>query len=201
MKLFRLIPSVVVLALPLDAPASFHLMHITEVYSNADGTKQFIEVEAESAGQTQLSATRFVVQNADGTITTVAFDITTNLPTIDADEHFLAATAAAQAELGFTADYTIPANSIILTNGRIRFQDDSGSTIVDALAYGNFTGSNAGFGTPAPALPTTGGLSLTRTADTGGNSADFSAQPNSPTNNAGQTGTLGASSTTDWFLY
>lgn len=200
MRIMRFAAVAALVVSPVVASASFHLMHVTEVFTNADGTKQFIELEAESDGQTQLSLSQFASQSADGSAITVVYNITTNLPALNENEKWLVATAAAQSELGFTADYTIPDNSIILANGRIRFQDDGGN-IVDALAYGAYTGSNVGFGSPAAALPSDGVSSLTRTADTGGNSADFSAQPNSPTNNAGQTGSIGSAAVSDWTMY
>ncbi len=187
---------------PSALQASFHLVHITEIYSNADGTIQFIELEAEFTGQTQLQLAEIIAFNADGSANTTVININSALPTFDQPgDHCLLATASAQTAMGFAADYTIPNNSILLTASRIRFQQDGGALVVDAVAYGSYTGSNTGFGTPAAALPTDGILSLSRTADTGDNSTDFTAQTNSPTNSLGQTTSLGSAGVSEWDLY
>lgn len=202
MNRIRFAAAAAALLFPFAASASFHLVHITEVYSNADGTVQFIELESEASNQNLLSQAELIAFSANGATQTTILNITTNLASFNAGQHALFATAAAQSALGFSADYTIPANSIILTNGRVKFQQDGGSGLVpDAVAYGAYTGSNTGFGTPAPALPTDGVMSLTRTADLGTNNTDFTAQTNSPTNSAGQTGSLGGSAVGDWDLY
>ena len=62
----------------------------------------------------------------------------------------------------------------------------------DCVAYGNFTGSNAGYGSPAAALPITGNSSLKRagSTDTNNNASDFSLSAPAPRNNAGASGTV-----------
>lgn len=199
----KLLILVAALAAPLAASATFHIIHIEEVYSNADGTIQFVELQADSGGQTELSLAEVVVQNATGTTTTPIFDFTADFPALDNGETVLLATPAAQAALGFTADFTIPANSLPLGSGRVIFrQDNASSGFVDAVAYGSFTGSNTGYGTPAAALPSDGTNSLTHTAFTGNNSTTYSAAANTPRRNDGTTGSLSPTSDVEnWAMY
>ncbi|MBI5154345.1 hypothetical protein HZA57_03825 [Candidatus Poribacteria bacterium] len=191
-----------ILILPLSAAASFHLIHIEEVYTNSDGTIQFVELQCDAAGQTQLQNVEVVSQNADGTVTSPVFDFTSAFPALDLNlETVLLATSGAQTALGFSADFTIPDGSIPHPDGRVIFRSD-GSTIWDAVAYGNFTGSNTGFGTPAAALPTDGDNSLQQVAATGNNSTSYAVGTNDPKRNDGTTGTLmGSSAVEDWMLY
>jgi len=173
------------------ARATFHLIHITEVFSNADGTVQYVELQALANGQTQLQEARIDAFNANGLILTLVFDFTTSFPQLNVGETVLIATPGFEAAVGFAPDFVMPANSLISRpDGRVRFRADSGF-IVDAVAYGNYTGSNAGFGSPAPALPTDGCHSLTRTSAGTNNAANFTnTLLGTPMRNDGTTVTL-----------
>lgn len=173
-------------------PATSLLVMVNEIYSNGDGTKQFIELIALSEGQTNFAPTHIEAINSDGTDTTMVYDWTTSFPQLGNNETVLLATAAVQAELGFNVDRIIPSNSIYLVDGKIVFDQDIGAAI-DAVAYGAYSGDNTGFGTPAPSLPTNGIQSLTRirySFVTPNNSTDFTHAVNSPKRNDGATGTL-----------
>src|SRR4051812_12255156 len=49
--LMRILTAILFAALALPAQATFHLWYINEIYSNADGTVQFIELKAAASGQ------------------------------------------------------------------------------------------------------------------------------------------------------
>lgn len=173
-------------------PATSLLVMVNEIYSNGDGTKQFIELIALSEGQTNFAPTHIEAINADATDTTMVYDWTTSFPQLGNNETVLLATSAAQSELGFNVDRIIPNNSIFLVDGKITFDQDIGP-VIDAVAYGAFTGDNTGFGTPAPSLPNNGIQSLTRirySFVTPNNSTDFVYAINSPKRNDGATGSL-----------
>lgn len=178
---------------PLRAdPETSLLIMVNEFYSNADGTKQFVELIALSTGQTNLAPTHLESINADGTDTTLIFDFTTSFPQLGNNETILFATAGVVAELGFNADHVIANNSLSLVDGKVVFDQDVGAE-VDAVAYGAYSGDNAGFGTPALPLPTTGIQSLTRirySFVTPNNSTDFAYAVNSPKRNDGASGSL-----------
>ncbi|HWO56507.1 MAG TPA: tandem-95 repeat protein [bacterium] len=173
-------------------PETSLLIMINEVYTNSDGTKQFIELIALSEGQTNLAPTHVEAISGTAAETTMVHDFATSFPQLNNNETILLATAAVVSELGFNADRVIPDNAISLVDGRIVFDEDVGS-IIDAVAYGAYTGNNTGFGAPAPALPTSGSLSLTRirySFVTPNNSTDFVWAVNSPKRNDGASGTL-----------
>ncbi len=177
-----------------SSPATFHLIVVNEVYTNADGTRQYVELMARSSLQTNLAPTRVNALEATGTIATLVFDFTASFPLLDNNETILLATQGVADDLGFSPDFLIPSNTISLTDGRVAFaQDPPVNTIVDAVAYGAYTGDNSGYGSPAAALPSDGSQSLNRIVYnlvTKNNATDFALQVNSPTRNDGMTGTL-----------
>lgn len=174
-------------------PSTFHLIMVSEVFTNSDGTLQFVELQAIANFQTNLAPTRVNAKNASGASTNLVFDFTSSFPALDNNETILLATQGVADILGFTPDFIIPSGTISLHNGRIEFGTDLGG-VVDAVAYGNYTGSNTGFGLPAAPLPCDGFLSLTRVTFndlTRNNAADFVVMANSPTKNDGTTGFVG----------
>src|SRR4029453_10736045 len=101
-------------AAPRPAAAFGHLWEISEVYSNADGTLQFVEFVSDVTNENLLSL-MFLrsVENAQ------EFHFPSNLPGNTLNRHFLAATAAFAAQPGaVTPDYVIP-------DGFIRIQGDT----------------------------------------------------------------------------
>jgi hypothetical protein len=173
------------------ALASFHIIDIAEVYSNADGSVQFVELIAGFDFQTALAQTRIVAHNADGSVSTIVLDLSTNFLALDDGETVLIATASFQAVAGFAPDYIIPACArVSFPDGRVIFQNDAGTQRVDSVAFGAYTGVNTGFGTPAVALPADGVNSLTRVGNSGNNSLDFGARAATPKRNDGTTVTF-----------
>ena len=91
-----------------------------------------------------------------------------------------------------------------MTDGRVVFSKDSGVCLavgqctgplipnceIDAVAYGAFTGSNGAYGSPAPALPSDGCMSLTRMSPSNCNSIAFGVALASPTRTDGTTGSV-----------
>lgn len=171
------------------ALATFHLIRVNEVFSNASGTLQFVELIAISDFQTNLAPTRVVAANADSSLANLVFDFVTSFPLLDNGETILLATAGFQAAAGFAPDFVIPDGRIFGTNGRVAFDQDLGPD-VDALAYGTYSGPNTGFGSPAAPLPGDGFHSLTRVAFTNNNAADFAVADNSPRRNDGTNGQI-----------
>jgi hypothetical protein len=153
--------------------AAFHLWQIDQVYTNSSGTLQFIEMHdpTTTGGQNFVGGQQIQVSNVGGTQTNT-FTIpsgastgnTTNpLPGSTANHELLFATAGVHAAGGPAPDYIIPNNFLFAAGGAI-----------------SFFGSNGGSYT---ALPTDGTLSRTWN---GGNAV------NTPTNFAGQSGTVAA---------
>jgi hypothetical protein len=198
--LLATVAAAIAFALAAPADAAFHIINVSEVYTNAQGDVQFIELKALSNFQTQLQSTRVVAYNADSTVQNVVLDFTAVFAALDNNETVLLATAAFQDTAGFAPDFVIPDSLIFVPNGRIGFNRDPavpGAVVIDGVAYGAYTGANVGYGTPASALPTNGDHSLTRVVfgiSNRNNSTDWQYLPNTPKRNDGMTTTIHAPS-------
>ena len=149
------------LLLSTRAIALFHFVDIVEIYSNADGTIQFIEMKMTSNSQNLLAGHDFT-SNAK------TFAIPTNLSgTATLNKNWLMATSGFAALPGaVTPDYLIPDN----------FFSFSGDTLT--LVDGVNLNSSVTFGLND--LPIDGVLFM---------NASFATAANTPTNFAGETGT------------
>lgn len=139
------------LGLSVPAHATFHFYKIDQIYSNADGSVQFINFfDSFFNDQDDLftSQAKLTVEQG-GTTHTYLFP--NNLPSIKtANTHFLVATAGYAATPGtVTADYIVPNNFLFTDGGTITFFSDFTGEFGDQLTYG--------------ALPSDGTHSITRT--------------------------------------
>jgi len=140
---------------------SFHIFHVSEAYSNADGTVQFIEFHGEADGQNLWAGHTLTVTKAGNP--THTFNFLTNLPNGQTNgKSVLVATQAFADLTGITPNYIIPSNFLYTTGTQsINFPG------MDDLS--NFI------------LPTDGEHSIGEDGDT---------EVNSPRNFAGVTGTI-----------
>jgi|SRR5262245_35393963 len=163
---------------PRPAAAFGHLWDISEIYSNADGTVQFIEMASDVAGENSLSQL-FLRSTGTGQ----EFHFPNDLAGSTMNRHLLVATAGFASQPGaVTPDYVMP-------DGFIRVQGDT-------LSFWSEGGGAPPYGTPpvqwdtytfgAGALPTDGTSSIQRDHGT------ITTGTNSPTNFAGQSGSLTA---------
>jgi hypothetical protein len=155
-----------------QAPAAFHLWSIQQIYSNADGTLQYIELgdvppyDTPPFGGFQNFINGMSITASNGTSSNV-FTIPGGplpLSTNTLGHMLLFSTAAVQGAGGPAPDYILPDNFLFSGGGSITFFGANGG------AYG--------------AIPTDGSLAY--------NWTNNSTLLNSPTNFAGQTGTIGA---------
>ncbi len=167
--------SIYVVILTLAAPpalAGSHLWRINEVFSSADGSVQFIEMK-ECCGannETGLSG-KWIRSDTTGN----QFNFPGNLPCCTANRHLLLATAAFAALPGApTPDYIISENFLDLD--------------ADLLTYWMYGAAAFPFGSGE--LPTDGTHSLVCTAGGGGGCTTTASEVNSPTNFAGETGSV-----------
>ena len=91
--------------------ASFHLWDITEVYSNSDGSQQFVEMFSPSNGEQFISGHSLNSNNS-------SYEFLTNTPSGTAGKFLLIATGPIA---GVNPDYVIPANFFSLTNDHVNF--------------------------------------------------------------------------------
>ena len=179
---------------PQAVRATFHEIDVNEVYTNADGSIQYVELISRAPLQTNLGPVRIVARNADGTQPTIVFDFTATFSgSLNNGDTLLIATPGFQPVAGFSPDFVMPANSLIsFPSGRVLYETDDGFFTVDALAYGDYTADNTGFGQSAVALPCDGMHSLTRVFSSTplNNAVDFAVRVNSPRRNDGMHATL-----------
>jgi hypothetical protein len=153
--------------------ADFHKWDINELFSNADGSIQFIELFTPADGQELLNTGPDVAQlsSTDGLTTHLMASFPNDLPSdLTADKFFLIATTGFAGLTGaVTPDYTMPDGFLFIDGGTVVFAD-----MFDPL-------STVSYGT----LPIDGILSLNADGSTTGT--------NSPTNFAGATGSIVAS--------
>lgn len=160
------------LALVGVARAGSHLWEINEIFSNYDGTIQFIELKEPTGASFEVNlAGHELISVSTGNM----FVIPVNLTPPTANKHLLFGTPAFAALPGApTPNYIIPAG----------FFNQNGDTIdwEPTLNYDTFT-----FG---PGQLPIDGVNAIRITDY--NSDTFVTEANTPTNYAGQTGTINA---------
>ena len=157
--------ALVLLLAPLSASARFHLWQITEVYSNADGSVQFIEAEVVNPTDNEnLTAGKHL------TSSTTDYTIPSDLTTTTVTHYLLFATPAFASQPGCTSvtpDFTLAGPN---------FMSTVGADLINFANVNNFSYTGG-------ELPTDGVNSLNEPY----NSNVRSTAANSPTNYAGQT--------------
>lgn len=163
-KFVKEIVGTLIMGMSLQASANFHLWDINELYSNADGSVQFIEFFTTSNGQEFLNSGGATLTSTDsGATQTHLFSFPSDLPGATANKFFLVGTAGlASAPGGVTPDYVVPDGFLFNAGGTLDFGPGA-----DVLTYA--------------ALPAGGILSMNRDGTSG---------VNSPTNFNGQTGSI-----------
>jgi serralysin len=151
------------------ASAAFHLWKIDEVYSNASGSVQFIELSASNNGSQQFVQNETLKSNAN------SFTLPANLPSDTTNKFFILATPGYFALGGSvpTADYNLGVNNFFSVTG-------------DTL---NYAGGINTLTFTAGQLPTDGVNALERVYNPP-TPTTFTTATNSPTNFAGVTGSI-----------
>src|SRR6266566_5843447 len=124
----RVVKFLVVVAMVLGASggvgASFHLWQLSELYSNADGTVQFIELTALAGGQ-QFVMGHTITCTMGGS--THSFTFTSNLPGDSAGKTILIGTAAVAGLSSVTPDFVVPDGFLFTTNGMLNWAEGADS--------------------------------------------------------------------------
>lgn len=132
------------------ALATFHLYQVDQIYSNADGSVQFIDFFDQFFNEQdgQFSSQGKLTVEQGGTTHTFLFP--NDLPSaLTANTHFLVATAGYTLIPGtVAADFIVPNDFLFTGGGTIRYFSDFTGEVGDQLTYG--------------ALPTDGIHSITR---------------------------------------
>ncbi len=200
----RALPKLAALAITLfaaQANAAFHLMKVVEVFggTQAAPNAQYVVIQMYSGGQNQVGGHGISVFGPTGTLIQT-FSFAGSVAVGTNQSKILIATPAAATFFNLTADLTMPNGSIPIAGGKVCFD----ASPEDCLAWGNYSGSLTGIGTP---FNVAGGLVLSKAAtrrlnvfgsptvleandDTDNCSTDFLAQVPTPRNNAGINGTI-----------
>lgn len=121
----RLLARIAVIAwfIIVQAPAfaAFHLWQINEVYSNASGTVQYVQLTSAFGGQQFLAGHGIVASRSGQPSHTFMFN--TNLPGDTANKKFLIATQSFAALNIVQPDYVVPDNFLYAAGGSINFAD------------------------------------------------------------------------------
>ena len=166
--------------------AGFHLMRIDEVMAGANGDSriQFVELQMISSGQRFVGGRTIHFYDATGS-ETGSFTFPDNVSNAATGSSILVGTSEFAAVSTVTPDFTM-SPGIMSPSGRVCFQT------VDCVAYGDFSGDNGSYGSPATALPLEGLLSLKRgrTATPKSNATDYALGAPAPRNNSGTSGVI-----------
>jgi hypothetical protein len=160
-----LLAAFALLLVPLSASATFHLWQITELYSNANGSVQFVELEVVNPFDNENQTAGKILSSSS-----TPYTIPSNLPATTATHYLLFATPAFASQPGCTnvaPDFTLAGPNFMSTVG------------ADLI---NFANVNS-FSYTGGELPTNGVKSLNEPF----NSNVRTTADNSPTNFAGQT--------------
>ena len=147
------------------ARATFHLWQLNEIYSNADGTVQFIELYTGASGQQFIGGQTITSSGSASfgyTPPTNSYTFPSDLPGDTTGRFFLIGTTGFAALGLVTPDYIVPNGFLFTSTGSVNYAN------VDSVSW--------------TALPTDGVMSINR----------FGTQAvNSPTNFAGATASVG----------
>ena len=172
---------VVLLAALTRAEATFHFMVIEEVYpgSFAHPDAQYVVLRSTFSLQNLLTGHEIATFDPAGNPLADFGVFDHNSPNNANLAHYIMATQAAVDLFKFTATQIVD-GSLPFPDGRLcwafQFTD-----YVDCVAYGNFTGSNSTWGTPATALVRQKALKRIRTLTPHNNSIDYTLGAPNPT--------------------
>jgi len=155
MKSINIRAALVVSALALAAPAAhaaFHLFRIDQVYSNADGSVQYVVMKESSGtnGENIWAGNDISTTSTAGVRKTFRFP--GNIPANTASRSVLIATAGFAALGVVTPDYTVPDRFIPTDGGSMQYASGIDQIALPALPTDGVTAINRN-GVPIPAIP------------------------------------------------
>jgi len=185
---------------PRPALANFHLMKLVEVFPGtaAAPQAQYVVLQMYSGGQTVVGGHSIIVFDAaDTAIPGGTFTFSGSVANGASQAKILIATSSAVTFFGVSANLSMTTAVIPAAGGKVCFDS------IDCVAWGNYSGSPTGVGTPFNA--TGGGLrpgraiirrldiaggttTLEGIDDTGDSANDFVSGAPAPRNNANQNG-------------
>jgi len=120
----------------LPVHATFHLWTMNELYSNADGSVQYLELTALAGGQEFLQGHTVVASGGGGQRT---FTFPSNLPSDSANRRMLIGTQGFAALNIVTPDYVVPNGFFTVSGGQITFAEGFDLWTYGPLPSGNLS--------------------------------------------------------------
>ena len=108
------------LLFPLAALASHHSFYSHDLYSNADGTVQYVELISDADGHGVVSCCNVVATNTATGVTRIYGPIN-NFPSNTNSRSVLMGTATVEAAFGMQPDFILPDGFITTTAGSVRY--------------------------------------------------------------------------------
>lgn len=146
-----------------SAMAGFDKWQISEIFSSADGSIQFIELFTTAADQQDLSGRSLVAKNAAGLLQN-SIEFTSNLTGSTVNKNVLIATQAFATQTGLTPDYLINSGFLFTSGGSLNFANGTAALSYQAaqLPLNGVQSINSSM-VPGTATPTrfAGGLAAT----------------------------------------
>ncbi len=140
-----------------SAQASFHLWNIQEVYTNSNGTVQFIEFFSAAGSQESLSSRNLASTGASTFVFPANLPLNSplaghpNTASSTQNQTFLMGTANLSTLFGVVPDYIIPAGFLTSGSGNVlNFQSGTDSVSLTNLPTGGAQSLNAETSNPAP---------------------------------------------------
>ena len=196
---FKTIVATVLLSLLGPAQATFHLMKVVEVFAGtpASPQAQYVVLQMYASGQNLVGGHTVKFFNASGALVGT-FTFSDYVPNGANQAKILIATPQAAAFFGITPDLSMTA-AVLAAGGKVCFSDT-----IDCVAWGGYTGSSAGVGTPfnmaggiVPGRAAVRRLNIAGSAtaldgadDTNNCAVDFVTGLPAPRNNGGAAGTI-----------
>ena len=150
------------LALLNSAHAAFHFYDIQEIFSNADGSVQFIELFTADTGQEFLSGHALRLEQIAPASTLSTFNFT-NGPAPTENRTLLIGTASLTA-LGVTPDFIIPAGFLSTsgTNKRVSFAEGTDVVNIANLPFNGLQSLNGLINNDSPTASSINALATPR---------------------------------------
>ena len=101
----------------IPAKAAFHLFDIQEIYSNSDGSVQFVELFTTTDSQQFVSGHTLRLEQISPLATLDTFTFPTNGPSPTSNKTYLIGTSTLDSLYGLTPDFILPANFLNVTGG------------------------------------------------------------------------------------
>ena len=147
------------MAVPANAGATFHLVLVREVYPGSVAAPQaeYVELQAYASGQSHVDGHSIVLYGPSGAKVGSA-EFTSDAAGTSNQMTLLAATPAAESQLGVVADAGLPADALDPAGGAVCWE------ALDCVSWGAFAGSTpSASGSPADPLGIPDGMALRRT--------------------------------------